>query len=379
VIAGKYKVPFHMSPDCERLIKRILVIEPQKRATLTQVMEDKWYSEGFESEPKEEIKSFSLTPEQQKAVLSEMEDIGIDSERALKAVESDSYDSHAATYYLLADKLFKRKKEDQAKTQQPRERAVTQPADLSPKASKELKDTAPKEAKDQKESESQVETRKEPPSRPAPIPRPISAARVAPGGKSRRATVGVQAPATVEQLKSEINAGSSSSTTQEDKSLPPPRGARATSAAKRPAESKKEIVGASQTAAVPPPTPAALPPITRKADGSEENIMTPDQAKRQLQINDEPRSARFTLSLNTTFTKDPEQVLMDVCQALKELDIKFTPSGTVIMCEVGTLQFEFEVCKISNLAVYGLRYKRLSGSGWEYKDVLSKVISKLNL
>lgn len=34
VLRGKYRIPFYMSTDCENLLKRFLVLNPAKRASL---------------------------------------------------------------------------------------------------------------------------------------------------------------------------------------------------------------------------------------------------------------------------------------------------------------------------------------------------------
>lgn len=34
VLRGKYRIPFYMSTDCENLLKRFLVLNPTKRASL---------------------------------------------------------------------------------------------------------------------------------------------------------------------------------------------------------------------------------------------------------------------------------------------------------------------------------------------------------
>lgn len=301
-----------MSPECERLIKKILVTDPSKRATVQHIVDDKWYCEGFETEPKIEAKTMSLTSEQHARVMAEMEEIGIDSERAYKSVQADTYDSHAATYYLLADKLTKKKKSDAPESEKvARDRAVS---------SQPLRHDS---------AESKQEAA---PSRAAPIPvqQPISQSRPAIIGsvssKKRSATVGVNGPVNVEQLRNEMNGVKIGSATL----------------------------------------------------GSD-SLVTLEQAQKHLQSTEEPRSARFTLSLSTTTTKPRQQVIDEIAIILIAQDIKHTAQGNSIQCSIGTLQFEFELCKVPNLGVYALRYKRQAGSGWEYKDVLSRVLSKLNL
>ncbi|XP_075259066.1 uncharacterized protein LOC142350926 isoform X3 [Convolutriloba macropyga] len=50
VLRGKYRIPFYMSTDCENLLKRFLVLNPIKRSTLEQIMQDRWMNMGYEDE-----------------------------------------------------------------------------------------------------------------------------------------------------------------------------------------------------------------------------------------------------------------------------------------------------------------------------------------
>ncbi|XP_064484712.1 MAP/microtubule affinity-regulating kinase 3-like isoform X13 [Ornithodoros turicata] len=50
VLRGKYRIPFYMSTDCENLLKKFLVLNPAKRATLEAIMKDKWMNIGYEED-----------------------------------------------------------------------------------------------------------------------------------------------------------------------------------------------------------------------------------------------------------------------------------------------------------------------------------------
>lgn len=50
VLRGKYRVPFYMSTDCENLLKKFLVLNPHKRASLETIMKDKWMNVGYEDD-----------------------------------------------------------------------------------------------------------------------------------------------------------------------------------------------------------------------------------------------------------------------------------------------------------------------------------------
>ena len=336
VIAGKFKVPFYMSPDCERIIKHMLMLDPPKRATLKQVMLDKWFQEGYAAEHPEITVSagWKLTPDQHKDVLDELERIGIDTVRAEKAVLDEDYDSHAATYYLIADKLFRAPiidthtaaldQHQRAQTTQPKPTLVAEPADLDDKSDKLEKSDKP-----------------EHPRLPAAA-NPLNAAPATPAAsvargttKTRRATVG-EAPK-VAQLRETIS---------KDSAVRPP-----------------------------PTTPKPDPP---KPDSKDE-VLTREQAKKHISVNDEPRTTRFTMSLATTTTRDPADVMESICDILDAEKIKYSLTPHIATCKVDQLEFELEVCRIAGLPCYCLRYKRISGSTWDYKGMLAGLISKLNL
>lgn len=56
VLRGKYRIPFYMSTDCENLLKKFLVLNPAKRASLESIMRDKWMNTGYVGS----VKAFQL-------------------------------------------------------------------------------------------------------------------------------------------------------------------------------------------------------------------------------------------------------------------------------------------------------------------------------
>lgn len=353
VIAGKFKVPFYMSPDCERLVKRMLTIEPNKRATMQNVMEDKWYIEGYENESNVIIPGIVLTAAQHDAVMQEMEAIGMDVKIAAQSLKDDVYDSHAATYYLLADRRFRQKipfsiaNTDSSAPQH--KRAQTQPA----------KKVEQVPVEEEEENDTVAEPKK-----------------IAEGGskvpvRARRATTGHAAvPGGPEPITQPVTVVVPPANNSKE-ALPPTRNA---VTATRVGSGSKP---AAQVAAVPPAQPTALPPIqVRKTTmtGDEPAPVSITEAKKNIL----QEVQRFTVSLATTTTRDPLEVHGDI---IKILDLEGIKHGNapVINCKVENLEFELEVVKVPNLAVYCLRFKRLSGSTWGYKDVMTKLISKLNL
>lgn len=56
------RIPFYMTTDCENLLRKFLVLNPAKRASLETIMGDKWMNMGFEDdelkpyiEPKQDL------------------------------------------------------------------------------------------------------------------------------------------------------------------------------------------------------------------------------------------------------------------------------------------------------------------------------------
>lgn len=119
---------------------------------------------------------------------------------------------------------------------------------------------------------------------------------------------------------------------------------------------------------------AGLPPI-RDPDAA----IPIDQVQSHLKELGSPRAARFTVSVSTTSSKEPEVVFKIVTKVLQEASVVFESTGLVASCKLNDIGFEIEVCRLPNLPVCGLRFKRLQGNVWEYKEVLSSLISKMAL
>ena len=44
------RIPFYMSTDCENLLKKFLILNPTKRASLDVIMKDRWMNIGYEGD-----------------------------------------------------------------------------------------------------------------------------------------------------------------------------------------------------------------------------------------------------------------------------------------------------------------------------------------
>ncbi|KAI8918664.1 KA1 domain/Ssp2 C-terminal domain-containing protein, partial [Powellomyces hirtus] len=91
------------------------------------------------------------------------------------------------------------------------------------------------------------------------------------------------------------------------------------------------------------------------------------------------RVLRFTFSVSTTSTKSPDAILAEVLRVLTAHGVKYEVIGFIASCSFQGTEFEMEVCKLPRLAVNGLRFKRMSGDSWAYKNLLTDLIAKMNL
>ncbi|XP_073848154.1 par-1 isoform X4 [Musca autumnalis] len=106
VLRGKYRIPFYMSTDCENLLRKFLVLNPAKRASLETIMSDKWMNMGFEDdelkpyiEPKQELGDVKRIGKTEALVA-----MGYNRQEIEASLSQVRYDDVFATYLLLGRK-----------------------------------------------------------------------------------------------------------------------------------------------------------------------------------------------------------------------------------------------------------------------------------
>jgi serine/threonine protein kinase len=452
VLTGKFKVPFYMSTgilsfhfsmlfnalhyftstmisqvetkitqnilDCEKLIKKMLVLDPTKRASMQEIKEDRWFNMDHESQPvlNSNMTTMKLSAEEEAQVFAACHEIGIDVDGLKVALQENSYDHLAATYFLLADRLYRKK----YGTGPPTSGGNTPGAGSS-------------EGTPHKDADGEGKENKEPSTSKLLAPNDSTS------GRKRSSTVGPSvAPDVIvgssnnEELLSpnqhlgipilnQINKGSVQSTASSNKietlqshALHGDPKARPMTQSGLPlgAKSGEAIVGRSGDIAreLQPPgsrhrgittdgtlSPSLRPSTAIETGGSRSKELRPNESSSAASPaslengeeyekdaprdgnSSEPRSLRFSFSVSTTSSKPSEEIISEIIRVLHDKQIKFETHGFLILCDADDIQFEMEVCRLPRLSVNGVRLKRLGGNSWAYKNLCTELISRMKL
>ncbi|XP_022250689.1 serine/threonine-protein kinase SIK3-like isoform X2 [Limulus polyphemus] len=113
VLSGKFRIPYFMSSECEQLIRRMLVVDPEKRLSVCHILQDKWILQGgpdleFE-EMVDQYSRMSFNEEEKpvnELIIEHMLQLpGITEEQIIQSVQAKCFDHYSAIYHLLLDKL----------------------------------------------------------------------------------------------------------------------------------------------------------------------------------------------------------------------------------------------------------------------------------
>uniref|UniRef100_A0A8W4FMI1 Serine/threonine-protein kinase SIK3 n=1 Tax=Sus scrofa TaxID=9823 RepID=A0A8W4FMI1_PIG len=400
VLRGKYRIPFYMSTDCENLLKRFLVLNPIKRGTLEQIMKDRWINAGHEED---ELKPF-VEPEL---------DIADQKRIAGPAVPSVvAYPKRSQTSTADSDL-----KEDGIPSRKPSGSAV---------GGKGIAPASPMLGNASNPNKADIPERKKSSTVPS--------SNTASGGMTRRNTYvcserttadrhsviqnGKENSAVPDQRAPVASTHSISSATTPDRTRFPRGTASRSTFHGQPRERRTATYNG------PPASPSLsheATPLSQNRSRGSTNLFSkltskltrrnmsfrfikrlPTEYERngryegssrnvsaeQKEENKEakPRSLRFTWSMKTTSSMDPNDMMREIRKVLDANNCDYEQRERFLLfCVHGDghaenlVQWEMEVCKLPRLSLNGVRFKRISGTSIAFKNIASKIANELKL
>ncbi|XP_030634811.1 serine/threonine-protein kinase SIK2-like [Chanos chanos] len=118
VTEGRFRVPFFMSQDCENLIRRMLAVDPAKRITVAQIKQHRWM-QADPTAASQVVSHPSITDHHlslgiySEPILNIMQTLGIDRQRTIESLQSNSYNHFSAIYCLLLERVMEHQSQQQ--------------------------------------------------------------------------------------------------------------------------------------------------------------------------------------------------------------------------------------------------------------------------
>ncbi|CAJ1356374.1 unnamed protein product [Effrenium voratum] len=390
ILNAEYEVPNFISKDVVNLIAGMLTTDPEKRMTLVDIRNHKWYRQIPEASLKDR-EDDSLD----EAILDQLDSYGFPREYAIKCLQSNKHNHVTTTYYLI--------KENQLRSEDAGLAAKRTIADIDATCFEDFAAYA------------------SPAVAVAMVATPSRGSRAGEESASKPGEDGCAMPEACQTSRSKAGAG------------PSPRGGRnghsrstgpPASGARRPAErsgawaSPRPRGGYScDRVGGPPrrrPNSTDPAPFARRLCSpwgtsrggysatsgelldSEYEVSPPDKINSARDRYSSPRPASYGVppaawrlgvqkarhcdEVSYNISQAPRQVMQEVTRALSSHGISFQQiSSYVVRCQSQGVRFQAEIMQADQGGEFLLRFRKASGDVRSYKDLCARLLTSMNL